>query len=76
MKDGFVLSILEHSFPHKIVFMILEPVSHIQWSHIISDEKLNQIESRADRVLFVRECRKQLESGMVQGVSVETVQII
>jgi len=46
LKDGLVLAVLEQGFPHTVTFMLLEPVSHIQWMYEIRDDKLNPIENR------------------------------
>lgn len=45
-KDGLVLSIFESTFPHEICFMLIEPLSNIQWETHYKDEKLNIIETR------------------------------
>jgi len=45
-KDGLVLSIYESTFPHQICFMLIEPLSNIQWETSYKDDKLNIIETR------------------------------
>ena len=53
-SKGYVISVSESSVPHALVFMILEPCSHIFWSDVYSDDKLNQIEQRCERQAFVK----------------------
>lgn len=57
MKDGLVLAVLEQGFPHEIFFTVLEPVSHIQWSWKLKDDKLNPIENRRETEYFVRRAK-------------------
>jgi hypothetical protein len=64
IKDGLVLSVLEQGFPHSITFLLLEPVSHIQWQHTITDDKLNPIENRHDKEYFVKTCKSLIEQGL------------
>ena len=64
MKDGMVLGILEQGFPHSVTFMLLEPVSHIQWQHVIADDKLNPIENRKEKEYFIKHCKDLIESGL------------
>lgn len=64
LKDGLVLAVLEQGFPHSLVFMLLEPVSHIRWQYELRDDKLNPIENRNEKEFFVRSCKALIEKGM------------
>jgi hypothetical protein len=64
MKDGMVFGVLEQGFPHSVTFMLLEPVSHIQWQHVINDNKFNPIENRHEKEFFVRSCKEEIEKGL------------
>ena len=48
-QKSYVLTISESSLPHEFSFTLLEPCSHIFWSHTYRNENLNQIESRANK---------------------------
>ena len=52
LNQGLVLNISETSFPHEINFTLLEPCSHVFWSYKYTDDKLNRIENRVDRMAF------------------------
>ena len=71
-----VIAILEHSFPHSITFMLLEPVSHIQWQYTLSDNKLNPIENRYEKEYFVKLCKKKIENGLFSEVYAEKVNVL
>lgn len=51
-NHGLVLNISETSFPHEINFTLLEPCSHVFWSYKYTDNKLNRIEKRVDRLAY------------------------
>ncbi|CDW86114.1 UNKNOWN [Stylonychia lemnae] len=65
IRDGMVLAVVEQSFPHQIIFMILEPASHIQWQFVIKDNKLNQIEDRVDKEYFVDLAQTNINQGVI-----------
>lgn len=67
-KDGLVLSICESNFPHQVSFMLIEPCSHIQWEHSYSDEKLNIIETRQQRLNFIGNLHQSFDQGILRGV--------
>ena len=64
LKDGLVLAVLEQGFPHTVTFMLLEPVSHIQWMYEIRDDKLNPIENRQEKEYFVSQTKTLVEQGL------------
>lgn len=64
LKDGLVLSVLEQGFPHSVTFMLLEPVSHIQWIFEVRDDKLNPIENRLEKEYFVLTSKQLIEHGL------------
>ncbi len=64
MNEGMVFGVLEQGFPHSVTFMLLEPISHIQWQHVIQDDKLNPIENRHEKEFFVKSCKDAIESGI------------
>ena len=64
MMDGMVVAVLEQGFPHSLTFMVLEPVSHIQWHYEVRDDKLNPIENRKEKEFFVKSCKVMLEGGL------------
>lgn len=43
--------------------MVLEPLSHIQWQFIFTDDKLNPTENRTEKEFFVKTCKNQIEQG-------------
>ena len=59
-----VFGVLEQGFPHSVTFMLLEPVSHIQWHFEIQDNKLNPIENRHEKEFFVKTCKTEIEAGL------------
>ena len=61
---GLVLNISETSFPHEINFTLLEPCSHVFWSYKYTDDKLNRIENRVDRLAFSMVLSKSLDSDL------------
>ena len=65
IRDAMVLNIVEQSFPHRITFLLLEPSSHMQWQHVIDDDKLNQIETRHENEYFVKNFKSCLERGVL-----------
>lgn len=67
-KDGLVLSIFESNFPHQVIFMLIEPCSHIQWEYKYKDSKLNIIESREQRLNFVANLKDTLSNGILRGI--------
>mmetsp|Transcript_5098 Transcript_5098/g.6785 ORF Transcript_5098/g.6785 Transcript_5098/m.6785 type:complete len:136 (-) Transcript_5098:274-681(-) len=48
-QKTMILTITETSFPHQFNLMLLEPCSHIFWFFSHADNKLNQMERRADK---------------------------
>lgn len=44
--------------------MLLEPVSHIQWQYLVTDDKLNPIENRQEKEYFVKMSKTQIENGL------------
>ena len=64
IRDGMVLAVMEQGFPHQITFMVLEPLSHIQWQFHVSDDKLNPTENRTEKEFFVLTCKQTLERGL------------
>mmetsp|Transcript_31566 Transcript_31566/g.48252 ORF Transcript_31566/g.48252 Transcript_31566/m.48252 type:complete len:271 (+) Transcript_31566:3244-4056(+) len=67
-KDGLVLAICESNFPHQISFMMIEPCSHIQWEYSYFDSKVNVIETRQQRLNFVKNLHDVLERGVLRDV--------
>eukprot|EP00347_Sterkiella_histriomuscorum_P009856 403339614 len=72
MRDGMVLGIIEQSFPHEIVFILLEPASHIQWQYTVRDDKLNQIETRIDKEFFVEQATICLQNCLLKDIENHT----
>lgn len=60
-RDGMVLGVMEQGFPHSLTFMVLEPLSHIQWQFTVTDDKLNPTENRTEKEFFVKTCKNQIE---------------
>ena len=46
--------------------MLIEPCSHIQWEFQYKDEKLNEIESRAQRINLVQTIHEAFKEGILR----------
>jgi len=48
--------------------MLIEPCSHIQWEYSYFDEKVNLIETRQQRLNFVKNMKEALTNGILRDV--------